>query len=273
MSEGISRRHFLRWGLGTALGAVFTGRFPALAHSGEPKMVPNAGLGAPILSVNTDARFVSLTFDDLWYEYTAERIGSSYARRGIRLTFFPIGHAVRNNLERPYEGFENLYPRLRDMGHEIGCHLFTHKVIRGYSLQQLIDEEMEPALDVLQRALGKDFYPVALRPPYGIVTPQLRQLSLRYDIPLVLWDVDTRDAICSSNHQPEECEAEMLQNMQKYVRPGSIVLQHAIKASLLAIEPTLDLLAQRELEPISLTSLLTLSDRFQQGQQGGALRP
>ncbi len=236
-------------------------------------MVPNAGLGAPILSVNTDARFVSLTFDDLWYEYTAERIGRSYARRGIRLTFFPIGHAVRNNLERPYEGLENLYPRLRDMGHEIGCHLFTHKVIRGYSLQQLIDEEMGPALDVLQRALGKDFYPVALRPPYGIVTPQLRQLSLRYDIPLVLWDVDTRDAICSSNHQPEECEAEMLQNMQKYVRPGSIVLQHAIKASLLAIQPTLDLLAQRELEPISLTSLLTLSDRFQQGQQGGALRP
>ena len=142
MSEGISRRQFLRWGLGTALGAAFTGRFPALAHSGEPKKVPNAGLGAPILSVNTDARFVSLTFDDLWYEYTAERIGRSYARRGIRLTFFPIGHAVRNNLERPYEGFENLYPRLRDMGHEIGCHLFTHKVIRGYSLQQLIDEEM-----------------------------------------------------------------------------------------------------------------------------------
>ena len=274
MSEFISRRQFMRWGAGAALGAAFTGRSSALAHSGEPQIVPEAGLGAPIKSVNTNARFVSLTFDDLWYEYIAERIGRSYARRGIRLTFFPIGRAVRNNLKRPHEGFENLYPRLRDMGHEIGCHLYTHSVIRGYSLRQLIDEEMEPALEVLQRALGKDFYPVALRPPYGIVTPQLRQLSLRYDIPLVLWDVDTRDAICTSNHKkPEECETEIISNMRRYMGPGSIVLQHAIQASLLAIQPTLDLLEKWELEPISLTSLLGLPDGFQSRQRGGGPHP
>ena len=125
--------------------------------------------------MHTNARKVSLTYDDLWSEYYTLRIGREYYRHNIRLTLFPAGRAVLNNLERPNPGYENLYPRLRDMGHEFGCHLFTHRVIRDFSLQQLTEEEMEPALHTMRRALGPGFRPVGIRPPYGHVTDALQE--------------------------------------------------------------------------------------------------
>ena len=242
--------------MGLTLGASV----PAFAHDGALPFHPHVQLGQTIKNVKTHLRYVSLTFDDLWYEYLAERIGRAYARRGISLTFFPIGRAVRNNLERPTAGYEDLYPRLRDMGHEFGCHLFTHENIHGLNLQQLKDQELEPAIKVLQQALGKDFYPVALRPPFGIITSELRQLCAFFDLPLVLWDVDTQDAVCTADGETELCEERMLGNMQRFLRPGSIILQHTIQVSFLAIQPTLDMLHNWNLKPVTLSSLLSLLD-------------
>ena len=124
-----------------------------------------------IIKVPTSTRKVALTFDDLYDEAITRLIARYYARREIRVTFFPVGRAILKNLNNPEPGCENLYPRLLDMGHEIGCHLHTHRNPRGLTLEQLEDTEMAPALRSLRRALGRKFQPVALRPPFGIVTP------------------------------------------------------------------------------------------------------
>lgn len=262
------------------------------------------GLGATALSsdasgariirhVHTNARKVSLTYDDLWSEYYALRIGREYQRRNVRLTLFPAGRAVLNNLQRPNSGYENLYPRLRDMGHEFGCHLFTHRVINDMSLQQLIDEEMEPTLHVMRRALGPSFRPVGIRPPYGHVTDALKELSARYNMPLILWGLDSQDAICTKQNEDKTCECKsqasfdsyariwgpqlkdgvcseqqcpdicvntILNNYRGYLRPGTIILHHTIKTAFLAIEPGLDLLRNWNMQPIPLSELLAFSN-------------
>ena len=187
MNKSISRRQFLSHGAGFALASV-------LSLSGIGASANSARI---IRHVYTNARKVSLTYDDLWSEYYTLRIGREYYRRNIRLTLFPAGRAVLNNLERPNPGYENLYPRLRDMGHEFGCHLFTHRVIRDFSLQQLTEEEMEPALHTMRRALGPGFHPVGIRPPYGHVTEAVKELSASYGIPLILWGLDSQDAVCT----------------------------------------------------------------------------
>ncbi len=281
-TAGISRRQFLRAGAGLALAAGFS-RF------GGDALADNARV---IRQVNTNARKVSLTYDDLWSEYFTLRIGREYQRRNIRLTFFPAGRAVQNNLDRPNPGYENLYPRLRDMGHEFGCHLFTHRVITDFSLQQLIDEEMEPTLNVMRRALGANFRPVGIRPPYGHVTDTIKELAVRYGFPLILWGLDSQDAICTKQNEGKPCECAgqasfesyasvwgpylpagicreehcankcvdaILQNYERYLRPGTIILHHTIKSSAQAIEPTLDLLRNWNMQPVPLSELLTLA--------------
>ncbi len=280
-NAGISRRRFLQLGAGLTAGALLGSGSPLAAQSGGDQLIQH---------VHTNARKVCLTYDDLWSEHFALRIGKEFYKRGIRLTFFPIGYAVLNNLEKPLAGYENLYPRLRDMGHEFGCHLFTHRVPTDFSLQQLIDEEMEPTLWIMRRALGPNFQPVGIRPPYGIVTDPLRELSARYDIPLILWGIDSQDALCTMKLKEENCSCadlssdevysrlwnpgshqatcskescaktcveSMLNNYRSYLRPGSIILHHAIQTSYLAISPILELLDNWNMQPIRLSELLT----------------
>ena len=282
MTNVISRRQFMRSGASLALASLLS-----LSNSGV-----RANSARVIRHVHTNTRKVSLTYDDLWSEYYTLRIGREYYRRNIRLTLFPVGRAVLNNLERPHAGHENLYPRLRDMGHEFGCHLFTHRVIGDFSLQQLIDEEMEPSLHVLRRALGPGFRPVGIRPPYGHVTDAVKELSSSYGMPLILWGLDSQDAVCTKKYEETPCECaeqssletyaqvwrpnlpprvcseedcaqrcvdEIVDNYERYLRPGSIILHHALKNSFEAIAPTLDLLRDWNMQPVLLSELLRLA--------------
>ena len=233
MAKGITRRELLRIGAGAAIGAAFAGRAPIFSHSGPLSALPEARQAKVIRHVKTRVRKVALTFDDLWNEYNTERICRGFYKRDIPLTLFPVGRALANNLNRPNTGYENLYPRLRDMGHEFGCHLYTHRDIRDFSLQQLMDEEFLPSLRVLRSTFGARFKPLGIRPPYGVLTDELRELSVRQNLPLILWGLDSQDAICTRDHGAEECEETILGNYKRYLRPGTIILlHHAIKAFL-----------------------------------------
>ncbi len=286
----LSRRQFLR-------GAALLGAGAALGSSLlSPSERALANGPTPIRSVPGAGNKVALTYDDLWSEVYTFRIARACHQRGIRVTLFPIGRAILNNLERPQKGYEELYPRMRDMGHEIGCHLFTHRNIKQFGLQQLVDEEMEPALQTMRRALGADFRPVGIRPPYGVMTDAMQELAALYGIPLILWSVDSRDAVCTSRLDCETacgkteashlaavdnlaasdlpsgqtrhnvactkqecsqlCVDHILENVEQHLRPGSVILNHALLNSYRALLPMLDLLRHRNLQPVPLTELL-----------------
>ena len=244
----------------------------------------------PIRTVAAAGQKVCLTYDDLWNEYYTLRIARFYHERDIRITFFPIGRAITNNLKRPHADHENLYPRLRDMGHEIGCHLYTHRNHRKFGLQQLIDEEMEPALGALRQALGADFTPIGIRPPYGIMTDSIRELSALYGIPLIMWGVDSQDALCTVRTDCDSacsapaptgpaadasmsmqvgqsapctklecariCVDHIIDQVDQHLHPGSVILNHSLLSSYLAAAPLLRLLRRRNLQPVALSQLL-----------------
>ena len=289
----ISRRRFLRLGLAAAGSALLSGSPPLLAHTDDADEQFSGGAGFVIRGVSTNARRVCLTIDDLWSEYYTLRIGREFHRRNIRLTLYPVGHAVNSNLERPTQGHENLYPRLRDMGHEFGCHLYTHRVIKGFSVEQLINEELEPSLRVMRRALGANFKPVGIRPPYGHITDELKELSRQYDTPLILWGLDSQDAICTQEKDVQNCECpeatesalnsqlrglatpnlvcdkdrcarecvkEIINNYESYLRPGTIILHHALKPTLLAIPAIAELLEDWNMKAIPLSELFKHSN-------------
>ncbi len=289
LNPGISRRQFLRYGAGLASGALLGSGISTLAHSGDKDHSSTSSNARVIRHVYTEERKVCLSFDDMWSEFYSWQICREYKRHNIALTLFPVGLAVRNNLERPLDGYEDLYARMRDMGHEFGCHLYTHRDIKDFSLQQLIDEEMEPSLNVMRRALGSSFKPIGIRPPYGVVTDALKELSVQYGIPLVLWGLDSQDSICTWNCKDQtrdvcvtsdeihaslwdrglngalciessctnRCVSAILKSYEAYMRPGTIILHHVLEASYLAIARIVAFLRSWNMQPVRLSELLT----------------
>ena len=116
MNESFSRRQFIKLGIGTAFGASFGNGLPLLSHNEGVHDTQDDSFTKIIRHVHTNVRKVSITYDDLWNEYNTTRICREYFRREIRLTLFPVGQAVYNNLERPNEGYEDLYPAIKRNG-------------------------------------------------------------------------------------------------------------------------------------------------------------
>lgn len=200
----------------------------------------------------TDLPHVSLTYDDCWDEAATLALAEAAAERDLSLTFFPAGLAIRANLERPTEGHEDLYRRIFDLGHEFGCHLWSHADISEMDRRTLVGWEIFPWLEALEEALGEPYTPVGIRPPFGITTDALFQAAWRYEQPIILWGGDLKDSFCA----PQTCASEVLSRFEKLMKPGEIFLQHSNAAALEILDDQLSLLAEAGLTHVPLSQML-----------------
>lgn len=243
----LNRRAFLKLSLGSVLAFAIPrlGLVSGQAYGQPQTQVIRSGL--------RDIPQVCLTYDDLWDEAYALLIAERFARDGLSVTFFPTGSAVQANIERPTAGHENLYRRILDMGHEFGCHTFSHPNITDLTAHRLIWWEIQPWLDAMAEALGEPYAPVAFRPPFGIVTEALFQaVNQAGGIPIVLWSTDLRDTLCS----PANCAAAILPAFERQLRAGEIFLQHTVRASYEVLDAQLALLPEKGLEPVPVSEML-----------------
>lgn len=255
-----TRRQFLA-GLGAGGMSLIT---PKYLHD----LAKGANLGRIIRVINRgrdDLPQVSLTFDDCWYEDLTLQIATAFAERGQKITFFPAGLAIRANIDRPTEGHENLYTQLYEMGHEFGCHTFTHPDITDLTARRLIWWEIQPWIDVLNEALGFEYAPVAFRPPYGIVTDALYDALVRFDMPLVLWSADVGDFSCA----PAYCQDELTTRLNRVATNGAILLQHTTAPSAEFVNTQLDILAELGLENVLLSEMLSAMNENEGDENDG----
>lgn len=153
-------------------------------------------------------------------------------------------------------GYENLYPRLYEMGHEFGCHTFTHPDITDLTARRLMWWEIQPWIDVLNEALGFEYTPVAFRPPFGIVTDALYEALVRFDMPLVLWSADVGDFSCT----PEYCQDTMTTRFSEVIENGALLLQHTTAPSAEFVNTQLDMLDEAGLKNVLLSEMLAALD-------------
>ena len=159
--------------------------------------------------VETDEKLVALTFDDGPTKYGVDAVMEALARNNAKATFFLIGRAVERNPEA--------VRRLIDAGHEIGNHSYSHVPNVGRSQAFYAREIVRTNLAI--RALGAE--PTLFRPPYGLRLIGLPLEVEKADMRTIMWDVAERD---SSTDSAEVYAA----NILRKVRPGSIVLIHAM---------------------------------------------
>ena len=186
-----------------------------------------------------ESRFVALTFDDGPRRDTTARLLDGLRERGASATFFLVGQQIAGN--------EDLLRRMRDEGHQVGNHSWSHANLKSES-DGGFQQEVGRTDALLRETLGEGDY--LLRPPYGFLTAHQRQLLT---VPAVKWSVDPEDW---KLRDTEKDVAAVLQGVQ----PGDIILMHdTIPATVDAALRIVDALQAEGYTFVTVEELLALS--------------
>lgn len=152
--------------------------------------------------MNPKERAIYLTFDDGPIPEVTPWVLDVLDHYHIKATFFMVGDNIRKH---PHE-FELVKAR----GHRLGNHTFNHYGGFRHSVKEYV-ENVEKANEYLQTDL--------FRPPHGWMKwEQFHAIRKHYKI--VMWDLVTRDYSTRLNGR------DVLLNVRRYTRPGSIITFH-----------------------------------------------
>ncbi len=152
------------------------------------------------------AREVALTFDDGPSQYTPQILDELRAT-GVRATFFLCGE----NAER----YPDVVRRIRDEGHVIGNHTFSHPYLYLMERRRIVSE-IDRTQEILERLTGRR--PTLFRPPFGVRWFSLRRILEERGLQMAMWTVRAYDG----RYAPERIAQVALGGL----RPGAIILLH-----------------------------------------------
>lgn len=185
---------------------------------------------------------VALTFDDGPNPRFTPRVLDVLARYEAAATFFLVGN---NASQHPA-----LVDRLTHEGHEVGNHSMTHAEFDLLAGKQVAEEV--DACDQLLREMGVDSDRIWFRPPKGALTFSVLAQALRRKQKLAMWSSDPKD------YRAESADEIWAYFQQKPIQPGDIVLLHdKTEATVNVLPVLLDHLRERNLQPVTLSALLT----------------
>ncbi|MEA4917656.1 polysaccharide deacetylase family protein [Proteiniphilum sp.] len=146
---------------------------------------------------------VYLTFDDGPIPEVTPWVLDLLDHHDIKATFFCVGDNVRK--------YPDLYHQLLGRGHLTGNHTFNHVQAWKNSTSFLL-RNANKAAELIDSTL--------FRPPHGHMRVPQNVALQQAGYKVVMWDVVTRDY--SRYTTPEQ----VLENVKKYVRDGSIIVFH-----------------------------------------------
>ncbi|WP_410573525.1 polysaccharide deacetylase family protein [Amycolatopsis sp. cmx-4-61] len=198
--------------------------------------------GTLVDRVDTSEKVVALTLDDGPDPAGTQAILATLDARQVPATFFLIGREIAAH--------PDLARAIAAAGHEIGNHSFSHDRMIGVTPSWVADEV--EATDALIRTTGYTGE-ILFRPPNGKKLFALPQYLAAHHRTTITWDVAP-----DSDGTPDAATVERAVVGQ--VRPGSIVLLHAMYASReqtrRAIGPILDQLKQRGYRFVTVSQLI-----------------
>jgi peptidoglycan/xylan/chitin deacetylase (PgdA/CDA1 family) len=164
---------------------------------------------------------------------------------GAHATFFVVGQRVQSGDEKS----RALLRRMRDEGHEIGNHSFSHPNVARLGIAEL-HREVSRTADVIEDACG--IRPRLFRPPGGGMDfSAVRSLASTELEGVVLWSVDPSDW---KGHSREVT----WQRIADALHPGAIILLHDTQEETLRALPLLlDLIQARGYEIVTVSELIT----------------
>jgi peptidoglycan-N-acetylglucosamine deacetylase len=175
----------------------------------------NAGPGNSLRT--TGSTTVALTFDDGPDPAQTPQILALLAKYQVKATFCLVGRQVEKHPEI-----------VRDIvaaGHTLCNHTWNHSLTIGKDKPEQIQTDLARTNAAIRAAVPNAKIPF-FRAPGGNFTDQLVGVAASQGMGSLYWQVDPQDW----NHKPGETDAahtaRVVAEVQKHVRPGSIVLSH-----------------------------------------------
>ncbi|NIR51337.1 polysaccharide deacetylase family protein [candidate division KSB1 bacterium] len=196
---------------------------------------------------NIDEPKIALTFDDGPDPRFTPQLLKVLQEFEVRATFFLIG----KHLEAHFD----LAQEIRDRGHEVGNHTFTHPLLPRLEDGQIV-EEIARTDDLLKSLDGAQ--PRFLRPPMGLFSKRVLDLIQASGYKTVVGDVYPRDS-----HLPGKDKIVM--RVLRRVINGSIIILHDGGNShnfdrsdtIAAVQKLIPKLRSRGFEFVTLSELLS----------------
>ena len=152
--------------------------------------------------MSPDERAVYLTFDDGPIPEVTPWVLDVLDRYGVKATFFMVGDNVRK--------YPEIFEMVKSRGHRLGNHTYNHIGSLKHGIHSYM-RNVEHANAYIRSDL--------FRPPHGWMKPSLyAAVSRRYKV--IMWDLVTRDYSKRLNGR------QVLLNVRRYARPGSIITFH-----------------------------------------------
>ena len=158
------------------------------------------------------SKCVALTFDDGPSPLTTNLL-RHLSEHQARATFFTIGGEVAKRPE--------VVRLAHKAGHAIGNHSWSHPDLAQLT-ESALHEQIRRTNEIIKQHTGQ--YPRVTRPPYGSMSPLVKQALAEHNQAIIYWSVDTRDW---AKHEAEP----ICQQVMQEAKPGSIILLHDIKPS------------------------------------------
>ena len=146
---------------------------------------------------------VYLTFDDGPIPAATPFILDTLERFGARATFFMVG----DNAQK----YPHLVREVRSRGHRIGNHTCHHLAGLKWKYEEYLQD-----VYLANELLHTDLF----RPPHGWMRVSQYHRLRKEGLKVVMWDVVTRDYSCYLSAD------DVVQNVKRYTRPGSIITFH-----------------------------------------------
>ena len=190
--------------------------------------------------IDRNKPLVALTFDDGPNANTS-RVLDILEKYNVKATFFVLGTNIK--------GYEDTILRMKELGMEIGNHMYSHKLMTRLTEEE-ITSEIKKVDDLFFNIINR--YPTLIRPSYG--TSNKRMLKI-IDRPVIIWDIDTLDW---KYHNSTRISNKILDK----VSDGDIVLMHDIySATANSLEITIPKLLDKGYQLVTVSELFYLKEK------------
>jgi len=163
---------------------------------------------------------IALTFDDGPHPTYTEKLLDGLKERGVKATFFVTGEHAELHPE--------LILRMKEEGHLIGNHTYSHLQLRSNNRDKFVSE-LQKTNEIISSITGEEVFYV--RPPYGSWDKALeKELNL---FP-VLWTIDPTDWSCLNAET-------VTRRVLKKAKENAIILLHdyyqtSVEAALMIVD-------------------------------------
>ena len=158
---------------------------------------------------NSNIKKIALTFDDGPNKTSLPKILDLLKSENIKASFFLIG---KNIADKKLQ-----VERVHNEGHLVLNHSYTHSNFDKAS-KELMISEIEKTNNVINDILG--VAPKLYRPPYGIITKDIKLAVKNLGMNIVLWNIDGED------WNSERSLDYVVNTQKKETKNGSIILMH-----------------------------------------------